>query len=102
MPVPHLRPSYQSPGLRSSEHAKRKKGILEGLQRSSAFKSGTLDETVSFFIGGKKWSRRIEHRQGERSVSRRKESGIDETGHRSGPTENGTGVEAAPRATGSS
>ena len=25
-----------------------KKGILEGLQRSSAFKSGTLDETVSF------------------------------------------------------
>ena len=30
-----------------------------------------------FYIGGKK-SRRIEYRQGERSVSRRKESGIDE------------------------
>ena len=32
--------------------------------------------------------RQCRHRQGERSVSRRKESGIDETGHRSGPSEN--------------
>ena len=31
-----------------------------------------------FYIGGKEKSRRIEYRQGERSVSRRKESGIDE------------------------
>ena len=31
-----------------------------------------------FYIGGKEKSRRIKYRQGERSVSRRKESGIDE------------------------
>ena len=42
----------QSPGLRSSEHAKRK-GLLEGLRRPSAFKPGTLDETVSFLYGMK-------------------------------------------------
>ena len=42
------------------------------------------------------------YRQEERSVSRRKESGIDETGYRSGPSENDTAVEAAPRARGSS
>ena len=31
-----------------------------------------------FYIGGREKSRRIDYRQGERSVSRRKESGIDE------------------------
>ena len=55
-----------------------------------------------FYIGGKEKSRRIEYRQGERSVSRRKESGIDETGYRSGPSENNTGVEVALRLSGSS
>ena len=39
------------------------------------------------YVGGKKWSRRIEDTAEERSVSRRKESGIDETGHRSEPTD---------------
>ena len=55
-----------------------------------------------FYIGGKEKSRRIEYRQGERSVSRRKESGIDETEYRSGPSENNTGVEVALRLSGSS
>ena len=41
-------------------------------------------EKVSFLYR----SRRIEYRHEERSVSRRKENVIDETGHRSGPSEN--------------
>ena len=68
------------------------KGLLEGLRRPSAFKPGTLDETVSFVYGMKNWGRRREERRidstaEERSVSRWKESGIDETGHRSDPTD---------------
>ena len=47
-------------------------------------------------------SRRIDSTAEERSVSRRKESGIDETGRRSDPTENDTGVEATPTVRGSS
>ena len=57
---------------------KKKKKILEGLQRSSTFKPGTLVRECRFYIGGKEKSRRTEYRQGKRSVSRRKESGIDE------------------------
>ena len=58
--------------------AQREKGILEGLQKPSTFKSGTLVRKCRFYIVGKEKSRRIEYRQAERSVSRRKESGIDE------------------------
>ena len=55
-----------------------KKRTPEGLQRSSTFKPGTLVRECRFYIGGKEKSRRIKYRQGERSVSSRKESGIDE------------------------
>ena len=84
MPVPHLRPSYQSPGLRSSEHAKREKVLLEGLRRSSAFKPGTLVRECRFYIGGKEKSRRIEDTATESEAS--------PAGRRAGSTRPGTGV----------
>ena len=77
MPVPHLRPTHNHPAY-SLLNTLCEKGILEGLQKPSTFKSGTLVRKCRFYIGGKEKSRRIEYRQGERSVSRRKESGIDE------------------------
>ena len=110
MPVQTSTTTSQSPGFRSTEHAKREKGILEDLRRSSAFKSGTLVRECRFYIGAEELStakeseaspagRRAGSTRPDTGVARRrtiqdtaKESEASPAGRRAGSTRPGTGV----------
>ena len=88
MPVPHLRPTHNHPAY-SLLNTLSEKGILEGLQKPSTFKSGTLVRKcrfyIGFYIGGTA-------KESEASPAGRRAGLTSETGCRSGTSETKQGL----------